>query len=409
MPSNGILTLSFLFSCVALHFFNGVGLFYSHPFPEGPNTFNDQTLDFSEISTKISFLTRIAGGYYLGKLADGIGFTKTMKIICLMYVFVGLILVFYNMQIIPESTILLCLAHGIISFLRWSCFVLPITYIFQNYDKAKRHQYSAIGWTAAVSGIMLSNFFAIIFTNTQPINWCIAYAISGILGFIIYNHIGSLPKSEKKQTTEEPISKEAIVLAFLLAGICGVGLSYQYFFIEHYFSNVMILDTPGQQVIFSPFWITLFFTFIPAAQITKNFKTIKIIQMSLLGILLSVALFYIFPFFNNFILFIHQVIFAIAFGLFLSPALRFIYRLLHGYNSYFYMNFIFCLGISCFKLLGGYLAKSKFLPTPLLGTILITLLMTISIILSYRFGLALKVNAKKTIQDSSEEYSQFST
>jgi predicted MFS family arabinose efflux permease len=214
--------------------------------------------------------------------------------------------------------------------------------------------------------------------------------INGSLGLAAYSCIATPSEFKTKKHPEEQVSKPAIFLAFLLAGTCGVGITYQYYFIEYYVREIMILKVPDQQVIYSPFWIALLFTLLPAAQITKNLKTVKTIQISLLGIALSVSLLYTFPSSSYFILFFHQITFAISFGLFLSPALRFIYRLLHGYNSYFYMNFIFGLGYSCFTLISSYLAGLKFLSIPIQGASLIALLMTACLWTDRHYGLSQK-------------------
>lgn len=379
-------------ACITLHFFNGTGLFYSHPFVEQTYyTLDTEAINFYEINTKISFLARIAGGYYLGKFADRYGFIKTMQFICLLYILAGLFLTFFDESNIFKNEILLCCVHGLLSFLRWSSFILPAIYIFQHYKKLDRPKHSAFMWTVALLGMMVANLCVSIFTNATHIDWCIAYIMSGILTLVAYSCITTSSEFKPKKVIEESIiQKQAIFLAFLLAGTCGAGITYQYYFIEHYVREVMILKVPGQQVIYSPFWVALLFTFLPAAHITKNLKTVKIIQISLLGIALSVSLLYMFPSSSYLILFIHQITFAIFFGLFLSPALRFIYRLLQGYNSYFYMNYIFCLGFSCFTLFGSYLAELSFLSIPLQGASLIALLMTACLWTDYHYGLSQK-------------------
>jgi hypothetical protein len=146
----------------------------------------------------------------------------------------------------------------------------------------------------------------------------------------------------------------------------------------------MIIETAGRNIVYSPFWITLFFTLFPVTKITKDLNFLKILQLSLYGILFSVALFYALPFYSKPVLFIHQVIYAVSFGLFLAPALGFIYQLLQGSHSYFRMNFIFGLGFSSFVMISDLLAKSKLLSAPFLGLLLITALMSLCLwMLSY--------------------------
>ncbi len=75
-------------------------------------------------------------------------------------------------------------------------------------------------------------------------------------------------------------------------------------------------------------------------------------------------------------------------GYFLTPAIRFIYQLLQGADSYFRMNFIFGAGISIFIMISSLLTKSKLLPTPFLGLLLITTLMAscLGIISYFKFS-----------------------
>lgn len=288
MLTSSTLKLSLLFICILLHFFNGAGPFYSHTFSDELNIFNNEEINFHDINAKISFFARIAGDYYLGKAADSLDFFKTMKIICIGYIFVSLLLAFFDTLDSYKSDALLCLAHSFLSFLRWSSFILPTIYVFQHYKKADRHKLSSITWTAAILGIMFANSVAVSFLNLHHFNWYVIYLTSSILSFMLYDFIETLPEIKNKKSEEAIITKQAILLAFLLAGICGAGITYQYYFVEHYFTEVMIIHIPGQQVIYSPFWITLLLTFVPAAKVTKNLKNLQIIQLSLIGILVSV-------------------------------------------------------------------------------------------------------------------------
>ncbi len=280
---------------------------------------------------------------------------------------------------------------------------MPIIYIFQHYKKIDHYKYGALAWTAALFGIMLINLAVTNITNFQCNDWVMLYVASGILSFIIYSYVATFPEFEMKIISVTPFPKEALLLAFLFAGICGAGLTYQYEFVEHYVKNVMILKTSGQQVIYSPFWVTLFLTFLPAAKIAKKLNPIKIIQLSLAGILFSVSLFYVFPFFNYYILFVHQVMFAFFFGIFLSPSLGFIYRLLQGHSSCFYMNFNYCFGFSCFTLVAAYLSELNFLPSPLMGAALIALLMTLCLWIMHYYDLQM-LDIKKAKDTKSSIY-----
>lgn len=372
MSSDPPLRLTLIFICIFLHFFNAVGLFFSHSFPEQVYIFNGEQVDFLDISDKTNFLLRIAGAYWLGKAADKIGFVKVMKVICLLNIFVSLLLTFFDIFSIFEKGIWLCILRGLLSFLRASCFVLPTIYILRNYTKQKYYQYSAFAWVSSIAGIMAANLFFNFFSHSST-SWNIVYALSGFFCFMVYSHATAVPEL-KTQEAVSPISKPAFLLAFLLAGILGISVSYQYFYIQHYAADVMVLNTSGQHLIYSPFWITLLLTTIPMAQITKHLEFSKVLNILLIGILFSVSILYIFPSLNQLTLFFHKVIFAASVGLFLSPVFMVIYRLLQGYNSYFYVNWVLCLGTSCFMLLTIYMEKLKFILPPLLGASLLALL-----------------------------------
>ncbi len=390
MFSRSTFKLSLLFLCIFLSFFNSAAIFYSHSFSKPFISVDHEVLNFLEINTKFSFFMRIIGGYFLGKLADKIGFFKTMKLIGLGFIIASFSLLFFDPLHIFESEILLCLVHGLMSFLRWSCFILPVIYIFQHNQKIKRFSHSAIAWTAVIFAMFVANLCTTIFSNTDQLTWCIIYGLVGLMTNTIYSYVEILPRPNLQKTDVDPISKQAFLLAFLLSGLCAVCISYQYSFIEYYLKNVMIINTAGQQLIYSPFWITLVLTLIPAAHITKKLETTKILQKSLLGILFSVSLFYLIPLFDHTILVIHEIIYAISFGLFLPPALRFIYRLLHGYNFYFPMSFTFSLGFSSFILISNHLAKLNLFPAPLVGASLITLLMLACLLINHTYGLSQK-------------------
>lgn len=393
MASKDTVKLTLIFICIALHCFNGVGIFYSHPFSVKSMTFNEGDIDFIALRNKLSFLMRIAGGYSLGYLANKIGFFKTMKIICLINITSSLLLFIFESSNIFENAIFICLSHGVLKFMSWSSLILPVIYIFQHYEEKEAYKYSAIALSMVVFGMLITNMFSIIYKSIDHFNIFIVYVSSGLLSLIIYGYLDAMSKVKIKKIKENPISKEAICLAFLLAGVCGVCLSYQYYFVENYFNTVMIVKTAGGNIVYSPFWITLFLTLLPAAKMTKDFDFVKIFRMSLAGILISVSLFYIIPVYNKPILFIHQVIYAISFGVFLAPALRSIYQLLQGSHSYFRMNFIFGFGFSTFVMISDLMAQTRILPAPFLGLILIITLMSLCLWIIYHFGFFKKMQS----------------
>ncbi len=316
MVSKDTTKLTFIFLCIALHSFSGAGIFHSHPLSEKLITFNESDIDFLTLRNKLSFLMRIAGGYALGHLADKFGFFKAMKIICLITVTTSFFLFFFESSSIFENAVLICLVHGFLTFMRWSSLILPLIYILRHCEKSKCCNYSALTLSAFIFAMLANDMFSIVYKNTDHFNVFLIYVTSGLLGFIIYSYLDTVPKIKLKKTQEKPISKEKISLAFLLSGICGVCFSYQFYFVENYFNTVMIVETAGRNIVYSPFWITLFLTLFPIAKRTKDFDFVKVLGISLCGILTSVGVFYIIPVYSKPILFIHQVIYAVSFGVF---------------------------------------------------------------------------------------------
>ena len=377
MVSKDITKLSLIFISIALHCISGAGIYHSHPLSAKLIAFNEGDIDFMTLRNKLSFLMRIAGGYGLGHLADKFGFFKSMKVICIITVITSLFLFYFGSSSVFENAILICLAHVFLTFMRWSSLILPLIYILRHCEKSKCDKYSSIALSAVIFGMLIDNMFSISYKSMDHFNVFLIYVTSGLLGLIIYSYLDTLPKIKLKKSQENQISKENLYLGLLLSGVCGVCFSYQFYFVENYFNTVMIVETAGRNIVYSPFWITLFLTLFPIAKITKDFDFLKILQLSLYGILFSVALFYALPVYSKPILFIHQAIYAVSFGLFLAPALGFIYQLLQGSHSYFRMNFIFGLGFSSFVMISDLISQTKFLPAPLLGLVLITALMSL--------------------------------
>ncbi len=383
MPNNPQLKIVLILVCVAIHIFNGTGLMYTHPYlSKNLFTFNNEAQKLLEISNRSSFLTYVLGGYFLGKIADRHGFIKTMKLICLAFFLASILITFFDKVDFLQRTILLCLAHSMHSFLRIGSFLIPAVYIFQHYKTIEIYKYSAFIWTAVFTGLAIINLCVVIFINAQHIDWCIAYLVSSATSFVIYSYLGNLPEPKKENVLKSP-TRQSIFLGFLFAGICGSGLNYQFYVIESYVKDVMILETAGQYVIYSPFWITLFLMLIPTAQVAKNFGIKNTISISFIGMLSSVSLLFIFPLFNYNIFLVHQIIFAVFFSLLLSPSLAFIYQLLQGPNSYFCINFIFQMGFACFAGLTLYISTLSSLPAPFLGASIIALLMSVCLLLIY--------------------------
>lgn len=295
MPNTPTLKITLILVCVAVHIFNASGLSYSHPsISKNLFVFNNEWEKLLEVSNKVPFLSRILGGYFLGKIADRYGFIKTMKIICLAYFLASILIAFFDKLDFLQGSILLCFVHSIHSFFRLGSFIIPAIYIFRHCKVSEVYKYSSFVWVVAIAGLAITNLYVVIFINAQHIDWCVVYIATSAISLFIYNYIATLPEL-REDKVPKTIPCQATFLAFLFAGICGAGLTYQFYVVETYINDVLILETAGQYVIYSPFWITLFLMFIPASQIIKNLGAINTIFISLLGILFSVNLLYISP------------------------------------------------------------------------------------------------------------------
>lgn len=384
MVPNHSLKISVILICISLHLFNEVGLLYSHPSViKQFFALCGEEICKRETYAQTSFFIRIIGGligsYCFSKFADKNGFIKTMQIICIAYFCVGILLILVGQLSVSSSIMLLWLSQGLHTSLRFSAFILPTIYIFKFYKPHERYKYSALIWIAGFIGTAAINLGASIFVRAQHIDWCIVYIASSATSFILYKCIVEFPNIENKKIVKGiPIKSDLLV--FLFAGVCSVGLVYQYH-VESYVRDVMIVENSKP---YSPFWVSLLIMLLPASQIAKNIGLINTIYLSLLGILLSVTLFYVFPLMSYYTFFAHQIIFAIFFSLFLAPSICFMYQILHECNSYFYLNFIFCTAFAVFYFLVIYLAKLKILSAPFLAPSIITLQMVISILILKR-------------------------
>ena len=157
-----------------------------------------------------------------------------MKIICLITVITSFLLFFFESSNIFENVLVICLAHGLLTFMRWSSLILPVIYIFQHFKKSECLKYSSIAWSAVVFGLLINNMFSTIYKSTEHLSIFIMCISSGLLNLIIYNYLDAMPKVKTKKTQDNPISKEAMCLAFLLAGLCSTCCSYQFYFVKDY-------------------------------------------------------------------------------------------------------------------------------------------------------------------------------
>ena len=170
MVTKDTIKLALIFACITLNCIDGVGVFYSNAFDEKTLTLSQNSSNFLALRDYIHFLARIAGAYCLGKLADKIGFFKTMEIICLVPVITNCAILFFEPPAIFENTILRSLGYWILKFIRWSSLILPLIYIFQHTEKSKYWKYSAIAFSTFVFGMLINNRLFIVYKSADSFN-----------------------------------------------------------------------------------------------------------------------------------------------------------------------------------------------------------------------------------------------
>lgn len=385
LPLKTILILG----CLSLQLFNGMGLFYSHPYlSKHILTFHDLSPKLLEISNQLEFVARIAGAYLLSKIADKYGFIFTMKFVSLAYFCIGILICLFSYVPLQKGIVILCVSHDLYAFFRTSTIVMSAIYLFRNCKELELYKYSALAWVAAFLGMSAINLGVVVFSNIQPFGWGIIYVINSAICFITYWYMSAIPE-EPKEPKGSSQSFSAAFLAFLIAGVCGTVIIYQYYVVDNYIKNVIILNT-SRHVIFSPFWISLAAMLLPAARIARCIGATNSIFISLIGVLFSAALLYIFPFFNYSALFAYKVIFGTFISLFIAPALAFTFQLLKENYSYF-INFIFHLGFVSFGSIIYYARFIKIGTPPLQAASIITVLM---------LGCLLIIRSQKSIRDT---------
>lgn len=375
--------------CISLHSFNNFGIFYSHSHPSH-QIFNghNEWMQMLGVGTSVFFLSRLFGAYCIGKIADNHTFYKAMQIICVAHLLIGSLLCFFDIYDSVSGVPLFYAVHVLYTGFRFSILILPSIYLLRYCEPKKIYEYSGLSWTAYLIGLIAANGFTHIFPGISHKSWGVIYVIISAASLIIYAYIEDkdtlIPELDKKDPITSYFPRNNVLLAFLLIGAIGSGITYQWCVLEPYMKNIEVFEACGQSVIFSPFWITILLTAVPAVQIAKRLGIEKSLLIALLGTLFSISLFYILPL-SDLVLSAQQVIFALFFNLLLSPSLAFVYQILPRSYSYFSIHFIHCASFSIFALVIIQSARLKIIPVPITGEVIVALLMTLAFAVSAKY------------------------
>ncbi len=314
---------------------------------------------FLYIWSMTTFISRVTGGYIFGKYAEARGFLAAQKILVLGYVLTTflfflccayathlhqirpmiLILVYFNVLLFPATLI------------------LPAVYLMKCYSTSSHVKIGALLILASVLGYVLSYIIANEY-NTQKMSLiiCGAGLLCGIIYFFEKKILQQLEESAhfqiKKRKKISQSYKEKF-LATLVGGVCGAGMTHNYFFIEPYALNVSIINAHTLKVGYISFYIAIGVFLLLAAKACDYLDHGKLMIRSLFGILLTVASLKILDISINHLYVAYQVVFAFFFAGFLAPSSALIFSLFKENQPFFNSIIWYYLGLS-FSYLTGY-------------------------------------------------------
>lgn len=228
-----------------------------------------------------TFFSRITGSYVLGKYAEAKGFLATQKIIILGYILTTFLFFlccsYANFhQIRP---IMLVITYFNV-FLFPATVILPAMYLMKMYDASSHVKISMLMLLASVLGYVLSSVLSAKY-SLQIMS--VATCISSILcGFIYYAEKISIPNleiSKRKENVDTlPLlpNYQTKILTLLVGGVCGAGMTHNYFFIEPYLINVMVVNLSTSQLRYISFYIALGVFLVLASKISDYINLLKL-------------------------------------------------------------------------------------------------------------------------------------
>ncbi len=311
----------------------------------------------------VTFFSRVTGAYTLGKYAEAKGFFAAQKVLVLGYIcttflfFLCCLYANYTYQI--RWVVLLVTYFN--AFLFPATLVLPAMYLMKIYNAESHAKISMLMILASVLGYTLSSTLSIKF-NPHVMSGIICGG-SFLCGFLYYmgkNSILGLEESHVKEPQKySPISSgyRARILALLVGGVCGAGMTHNYFFIEPYLLNVTVVNLNRSKWGYISFYIALVVFLILARKVCAYVNSTKLLFRSLIGTLLVAAALNVIDVSSAHAYIIYQVTFAFFFAGFLAPSLAIVFSLFQNDRPFFNGVFWYYSGLSFSYLVGYFLSK----------------------------------------------------
>ncbi len=311
----------------------------------------------------VTFFSRIIGGYTLGKYAEGQGFIPTQKILILGYIvttFLFFLCCLYASNLYQIKPLVLLVAY-LNAFLFPATLVLPAMHLMKIYSEANHVKISTLAIAASGLGYILS--YAISAECNPQTMSCIIFGGSFLCGLVFYIGKKSMSGLEVPSTPEirkhSKLSPNYVAkfLAMLVGGVCGAGLTHNYFFTEPYVLNVAIADVSSLKQGYIFFYIALGVFLMLASKICDYVNWSKLMLRSLIGTLLVVFSLGVYDVSKDHIYVIYQVLFAFFFAGFLAPSLALVFSLFKNTQPFFNGLIWYYSGLSLSYLVGYLLSK----------------------------------------------------
>ncbi len=312
----------------------------------------------------VTFFSRITGAYTLGKCAEARGFLATQKILILGYIITNFLFllcfsyatVFYQIR----SVILLIIYLN--AFLLPATLILPAIHLMKIYNTSSHVKISMLIILASLLGYVLS---CAVSTEFSPqVMSSIICGASFLCGFIYYVNRKCICSLEVSKVIEEKKYHQVLpdyrakILALLVGGVCGAGMTHNYFFIEPYLLDVIIVNLTSPKINYVIYFhVELAAFLVLSSKICDHVNFLKLMFISLVGVLLVAFSLNMLGVSNTQEYIIYQVLFAFFFAGFLAPSFLLIFSLFQNNQPYFNGIFWYYLGISFSYLAGYFLSK----------------------------------------------------
>jgi len=320
------------------------------------------------------FLGFISGAYILGKYGENKGILCLCKVIVLGTVLPCLLLYVLGSQenyIINNNAALLSIRF-INAFFHPAAFVVAAVFLMKIYNNTISLKISAYIVFTTITGMQTSYFVVTYLAKNNLSLWCQLFLASSLLAGAICMLCGkTVEEQTKKITTPKTQNKTdplAIVLAVLIGCIFNAGLRYHYFFVDTYITDILIAENdPSLGYVF--FYIALSIFLLIAGHLLKQHHQLKILTVSLIGILLVGIAPVILPIHSLVNYIVYQITFAFFLAGFLAPSLSVIFSLFKDNQTIFHTTMWFTVGYALGNIISdwfteqyGFFTHFHFLP-----------------------------------------------